>query len=142
MPKLLNRGKTPLYAAAKAGGAYFAIAFAIAFVLGSLRVLFVAPRVGEFGAVMIEVPIMLTVSWLVCGWILRRIDVPSSIGVRLVMGAVAFALLMAAEFALGIYGFGRTAGEIVSSFARLPGQLGLAGQVGFALMPALRLIVR
>ncbi len=128
--------------AAKAGVAYFAIAFAIAFVLGALRVLFVAPRVGEFAAVLIEVPIMLTVSWLVCGWVLNRIAVPASIGARLAMGAVAFALLMAAEFALGIYGFGNTAGEIVSSFARLPAQLGLAGQVGFALMPVLRLIVR
>lgn len=131
-----------MHAAARAGAAYFAIAFAIAFVLGSLRVLFVAPRVGEFGAVLIEVPIMLTVSWLLCGWILSRIAVPGSIGVRLAMGAVAFVLLMAAEFALGIYGFGRTAGEIVSSFAGQPAQLGLAGQVGFALMPALRLIVR
>ncbi|MFM9862239.1 MAG: hypothetical protein ACKVRO_01415 [Micropepsaceae bacterium] len=131
-----------MHEAAKAGVAYFAIAFAIAFVLGALRVLFVAPRVGEFGAVLIEVPIMLTVSWLVCGWVLNRIAVPASIGARLVMGAVAFALLMAAEFALGIYGFGNTAGEIVSSFARPPGQLGLAGQVGFALMPTLRLIAR
>jgi hypothetical protein len=73
---------------------------------------------------------------------LSRIAVPASIGARLAMGAVAFTLLMAAEFALGVYGFGMTAGEIVSSFARLPGQLGLAGQVGFALIPALRLSVR
>ncbi|NOT39848.1 MAG: hypothetical protein HOP13_05085 [Alphaproteobacteria bacterium] len=126
----------------KAAAAYFAIAFAIAFVLGTLRVLFVAPRVGELGAVLIEVPIMLAVSWLVCSWVLSRIAVPASIGARLVMGAVAFTLLMAAEFALGVYGFGMTAGEIVSSFARLPGQLGLSGQVGFALMPVLRLFVR
>jgi hypothetical protein len=131
-----------LSAAAKAGAAYFAIAFAIAFVLGALRVLFVAPRASELGAVLIEVPIMLTVSWLVCGWILRKIDVPGSIGTRLMMGVVAFALLMAAEFALGVYGFGRPAGEILASFAELPVQLGLAGQVGFALMPVLRLMVR
>ncbi len=129
-------------AAAKAGAAYFAIAFAMAFALGSLRVLFVAPRVGAFGAVLIEVPIMLAVSWLVCGWILRKIDVPGFIGARLMMGAVAFALLMAAEFALGVYGFGKPLGEIIASFAELPAQLGLAGQVAFALMPVLRLMVR
>lgn len=133
---------TRLIAAAKAGAAYFAVAFAIAFVLGALRVLVVAPQVGELAAVLIEVPIMLAVSWFVCGWILRRHDVPGSIGARLTMGAVAFALLMAAEFALGIYGFGKTAGEIVASFALLPAQFGLAGQVGFALMPVLRAVAR
>ncbi len=131
-----------MIALAKAGAAYFAIVFAIAFVLGALRVLAVAPRVGELGAVLIEVPIVLAVSWFVCGWILRRIYVPGSIGVRLTMGAVAFALLMAAELALGVYGFGRPVGEIIGSFAELPAQLGLAGQVGFALMPVLRMAVR
>jgi hypothetical protein len=131
-----------LIAAAKAGAAYFAIAFAIAFALGSLRVLVVAPQVGELAAVLIEVPIMLAVSWFVCGWILRRNDVPGSIGARLAMGAVAFALLMAAEFALGIYAFGKSAGEIVASFALLPAQLGFAGQVGFALMPVVRAVAR
>ena len=129
-------------AAVRAGAAYFAIVFAIAFVLGSLRVLFVAPRVGELGAVLIEGPIILAVSWVVCGWVLQRIDVPASAGARVTMGAVAFALLMAAEFVLGVYGFGRSVGEILASFAELPAQVGLAGQVGFALIPLVRSLLR
>jgi hypothetical protein len=51
------------------------------------------------------------------------------------MGALAFAFLMAAEVALGLWAFGRTAGEIAAGMATREGRLGLAGQIVFALLP-------
>jgi hypothetical protein len=43
---------------------------------------------------------MIIVTWLAARWTIRRFRVPLSTGSRLVMGVVAFALLLAAEFAL------------------------------------------
>jgi uncharacterized membrane protein len=51
--------KAPL----KARAMYFVVVFSIAFVLGTIRVLLVAPRLGETIAVMIEAPLILAVSW-------------------------------------------------------------------------------
>jgi len=42
---------------------YWAAVFLIGFVLGTLRVLFVAPSVGETAAVLAEMPFMLAASW-------------------------------------------------------------------------------
>lgn len=116
---------------------YVSTVFAAAFVLGALRVLVVAPRLGELAAVALEVPVVLGLSWLVAGRVLRRWPLPLP-GQRLAMGGLAFALLMLAETILGITLFGRTPAGILAAMATLPGLIGLAGQIGFALVPALR----
>jgi hypothetical protein len=51
------------------------------------------------------------------------------------MGAVAFAVLIAAEFALGWFGFGRSPTEQLASYGSAPGVIGLAAQVMFAVFP-------
>jgi hypothetical protein len=116
---------------------YVSTVFAAAFVLGALRVLLVAPRLGELAAVTLEVPVVLGLSWAVAGAVLRRWPLPRP-GQRLAMGSLAFAVLMCAEATLGILLFGRTAHDILSATATLPGLVGLAGHIGFALVPALR----
>jgi hypothetical protein len=116
---------------------YVATVFAAAFVLGTLRVLLVAPRLGELAAVTLEVPVVLGLSWLVAGRVLRRWPLPLP-GQRLAMGGLAFGLLMLAETILGITLFGRTPAGILAAMATLPGLVGLAGQLGFALVPSLR----
>ncbi len=50
-----------------AGTAYLAIVFAAGFALGTLRTLFLEDDVGWLPGNAIELPFMLTVSWLVCG---------------------------------------------------------------------------
>ena len=62
--------------AAWAGLAYFGIVFATGFALGTLRVLAVTPRLGENAAVLLELPIILTLSWVACRWLISRFDVP------------------------------------------------------------------
>mgnify|MGYP000632588975 CR=1 FL=1 len=116
---------------------YVSTVFAAAFALGTLRVLLVAPRLGELAAVTLEVPVVLGLSWLVAGRVLRRWPLPRP-GQRLAMGGLAFALLMLAETILGIALFGRSLAGILATVATLPGLVGLAGQIGFALVPALR----
>ena len=50
----------------EAGVLYFALVFGAGFVLGTVRTLWVAPRVGARKAELMETPIMLVVTILVC----------------------------------------------------------------------------
>jgi hypothetical protein len=111
---------------------YFAGVFAIAFALGTIRTLWLAPAVGDLAAVGIEVPIILAVSW----WWGRRLLARQPLGPagRAVMGGTAFGWLMLAEFGLAL-AFGREPGDWLASFFTPAGLLGLAGQLGFAAIP-------
>jgi hypothetical protein len=114
---------------------YFAAVFAVAFALGVLRVLVVIPLTGPLIAVALEVPVILALAWWVAGLALMRWPMP--LPDRLAMGALAFGLLMLAELALAT-AFGQTPGQFIAATATPAGALGLAGQIGFALIPALR----
>lgn len=119
----------------RAGVVYFALVFAIGFVLGTIRVLVVIPRFGDTNAVLIELPVMLALSWMACAWIVRRFAVPPRAAERLMMGALAFALLMLGEVAVSVFGFGRTVAGHLATYQTPGAQLGLAAQVAFALFP-------
>lgn len=125
-----------------AGAAYFAIVFAIGFVLGTIRVMFIVPRFGEANAVLIELPVMLALSWISCAAIVRNFAVPPALVARLVVGAAAFALLMLAELGVSVFGFGRTVAEHVAAYEAASAQLGLAGQIAFALFPVAQALTR
>lgn len=114
---------------------YFATVFAIAFVLGVIRTLFVAPRIGAAAAVGIELPIILCASWLIARRLLR--DRPYSLGERIGIGALAFALLMISEATLSVVMRGESVAFWAASLFTPLGLLGLGGQIGFALMPIL-----
>ena len=128
-------------AALLAGMVYFAIVFAVGFVLGAIRVLVVIPRFGATNAVLIELPVMLALSWIACGSLVRRFGIPPRFGARAVMGGVAFALLMVAEAGVSVFGFGRTLGEHLAAYQTVGVQLGLAAQIAFALFPVLQAVV-
>lgn len=128
-----------MHAALRAAAAYAAVVFAAGFVLGTLRVLVVAPRLGELGAVALEVPAMLAVSWLACAQIEPRFGVPRRVGARLAMGVAGFVLLQAAEVLLGVVAFDRGPAEQLDSLAQAPGAVGLIAQLGFAAIPVVRL---
>lgn len=121
-----------------AGLAYVAVVFAVAFAIGALRVLVLAPRLGETLAVLVEVPVVLAVSWWSCGVIVRRFAVATGLRHRLVMGALAFIVLQAVEAMLALTAFGRSGAEYLAAFATPAGLIGLAGQIAFALIPLVR----
>jgi hypothetical protein len=125
----------------RAGLAYFAVVFAVGFALGTLRTLVVVPAVGETAAVLLELPLMLAASWIASGWIVDRFAVPATVGARFATGAFAFALLMLAELALSVFLAGRTPAGHLALYALVPHQLGLAGQIAFALFPLARLFL-
>ncbi|MFN3371416.1 MAG: hypothetical protein ACK4Z0_07820 [Sphingomonadaceae bacterium] len=127
---------------ARAGLLYFLLVFGLGFLLGSLRVLLLAPWVGETLAVILELPIMLAAAWFICRALVRRLGVPATAAARLGMGALAFLLLIAAEIALGLALFARAPAEVAAGFRTRAGLLGLAGQILFAIFPWLQLRAR
>jgi hypothetical protein len=135
----MDVGAQSVRSAFEAGAAYFAVVFGVGFLLGTFRVLALAPRFGETAAVMIELPVILAASWLACRWLTARFSVPARPKSRLAMGGLAFALLISAEIGLSILVFGRTLSEYLQSFGTTPTILGLLGQVAFALFPTIQL---
>lgn len=124
-----------------AGAAYAGTVFAIGLVLGTLRVLALQPLLGELAAVLMELPLILAASWVLCGWLMRRFIVPHRFSTRVALGAVALAVLLGLEWTLASSAFGRSAVEILAGYRSLPGALGLLAQLGFAALPAVRLFV-
>ena len=117
---------------------YFGIVFLCGFVLGTMRMLLVAPVIGATFAVCLEGPVMLAISWIAAGWTTRRLAVPAAPLDRLAMGAAAFVMLMATEAAFAVLLFGRPLNEYLAAFGALPGAIGLAVQLGFAAAPWLQ----
>jgi hypothetical protein len=115
------------------GTAYVAAVFAAGLVLGVLRTLVLVPLLGEMTAVLVELPVILAVAWLVCTRILRRW--PLSPAAAVGMGAIAFLLLMGAEASLSTLLAGRSLAQHLALYAQLPHQVGLAGQLAFAVIP-------
>jgi hypothetical protein len=115
--------------------AYFIVLFALGFVLGTIRVLIVAPRFGELVATVAEVPVMLTAAYFICRWALWSWHVPRSPAIRWAMVPLFPLLLFLFETLLGTILFGRTASDQWASLATPAGLLGLSAQVVAALLP-------
>jgi hypothetical protein len=118
----------------RAAIAYWAVVFALGFVLGTVRTLWLAPAIGLVPATLAELPVMLGASWWAAGWLMRRFAITRQ-GDALLMGALAFGLLMLAEVALAAALLAQSPGAWLAGFAAFHAQLGLAGQVLFALIP-------
>ena len=124
-----------------AGVAYWALVFGIGFVLGTLRILWLVPSVGEEAAVLIEMPIIISACVLAAWWLTGRFAI-GTLSAALIMGAFAFVALMAAELGLAVTVFGETPRDWVAKILEPPGLWGLLGQVAFALFPAGAVLVR
>ena len=118
------------------GALYFAIVFAFAFAFGAVRVTWISPAVGALAATAVELPFTLGVAWVACGWLTRKAVM--SAGQGLAVGAFAFALLMVCEASLAVLIFGQTPGQYGAGLLTPSGALGLAGQIAFGLIPAVR----
>ena len=128
----------PILRSSIASLAYFGVVFAAGFALGTLRVLILIPRLGENKAVLLELPIILALSWMACRWLIARFDVPTTALDRLVMGGLAFAVLMLAEFGVSVFGLDRSLSEHLEHYRHVPAALGLAGQIAFAAFPVVQ----
>lgn len=111
---------------------YFIGVFALGFLLGTVRTLWLAPVVGDMLAVALELPLMLGFS----GWWCRRLLAGQLLAMRgrAIMGGTAFLWLMLAELALSL-AFGGTLATHLAALLAPAGLLGLGGQLLFAALP-------
>ena len=115
--------------------AYYSIIFAFAFGLGAARGLIIAPLIGETTAVLIEILILLLASRMVARRLVHNRHF--SFAQLLFVGAVAFGLTMVSEAALAGVIRHQSLSQWANSLTSPLGLVGLAGQIGFALMPTL-----
>ena len=121
----------------KAGVLYFALVFGAGFVLGTIRTLWVVPRVGTRMAELTETPIMLAVVIVASRWVVLHLLVPFVPSVRLGMGAIALGLLLLAEFAFVLWVRGLSIRQYFASRDRVSGAVYYAMLGLFAIMPLL-----
>lgn len=121
--------------AIRAGALYFTMAFGTGFVLGVFRIMWLMPRVGPRVAELMELPVMLVVSFLAARWIVRRLGVAADVRSRLGMGAVALTLLLVAEVSLVNRLRGLTFEEYLESRDPVAGTAYAVTLAAFGLMP-------
>ena len=97
MDSRLHPGRTAL-----AGCDYFAVVFAVGFVLGMLRTVWVAGWVGETTAELFEAPLMVAASYFAARRLVTLRCVPYTPRDRIGMGLLALLLMMGAEIALSL----------------------------------------
>jgi hypothetical protein len=114
---------------------YFLALFALGFAMGTIRVMFLAPRFGQLAATIAEVPVMLTAAFFVCRWAVRRWQVQREAEILWAMVLWFLALLLVFETLLGATLFARTPAEQWASLVTSAGLLGFSAQIIAALLP-------
>lgn len=89
---------------------WFAVVFALGFLLGPIRMLILEPRLGPAGAVAVEAVPMLAAMVVLAPWVARLFGVPPAWRPRLLMGLTGLALTVLAETALAALLRGRGIG--------------------------------
>jgi len=117
----------------KAGVIYFAIVFGVGFVLGTIRVFLVVPRIGERAAELIEEPIMFVTVFLAARWLLRKFSL-ESIAEQLGAGWMGLGLLLAAEYGL-MRAQGLSVSKDIAQRDPVAGTVYLVMLLVFAMMP-------
>lgn len=117
---------------------YAVVIFALGFILGVIRTMLLAPRIGALAAVCLEVPVMLLASWFYCRHLRHKLALAATWLPLLLWGTVAFAMLMLLEFSISILVFRQTPAAFAATLQTLPGLIGLLAQIAFALIPALQ----
>jgi hypothetical protein len=121
-----------------AGAIYFAVIFALGFVLGTIRVFVTAPITGDLWATLIELPVMLSASWWWCVQTMKHFQVAPKFAVRVGVGLLALTLLLGAEAALSVAAFGRDLETHFAGYMKAGPMLGLLAQLAFAAFPFLQ----
>ncbi|HEY4580868.1 MAG TPA: hypothetical protein VIG89_07505, partial [Candidatus Acidoferrales bacterium] len=121
----------------KAGALYFATVFGAGFAFGTVRVLLVAPRVGERTAELVEAPLMVAASYFAARWIVRRFALPPAPLQRLAVGLIALVLMLAFEFGFVLQLRGLTIAEYFATRDPVSGTVYYLSLALFALFPLL-----
>lgn len=115
--------------------------FGAGFVFGTIRMLFVVPALdvmdansskAELEAVLMEMPIMIAISWYLCRKVLVTMKEKKAVIIEnedaFVLSLAAFASLLATEVVFSFLAFGRTSQQVVDDFISTKGTIGIVGQ--------------
>ncbi|HKS97657.1 MAG TPA: hypothetical protein VJV74_16190 [Terriglobia bacterium] len=122
----------------KAGAVYFALVFGAGFVLGTIRVLWIVPRLGVRIAELAESPVMLVVSFLAARWVVRHLARHGAALApleRLGVGLLALGFLVAAELAVVFWLRQLTLADYLASRDPVSGTVYVVSLAAFAAMP-------
>jgi len=116
---------------------YFAIVFAVGFALGTVRVLWLVPALGERWAELSEMPLMWLASYLATRFLMVRPQGISSGKDAFWTGALALGVLLAVEFTVVLGLRGLTLSDYLGSRDIVSGTAYVVSLVAYALMPLL-----
>ncbi len=117
---------------------YFALVFGTGFLLGSVRVPFIVPRIGERYAELAEMPFMLMAIFFAARHVLQKYGQKTNPANLIGVGVIALLLLVGAELLLAVLLAGRGVGEYIGSRDKISGSVYLAMLLVFAGMPWLQ----
>lgn len=80
---------------------YFAMVFSVGFILGIVRVFLLVPSLGEQSAELLELPVMIVVSYFSAQFVVQQYSI-STRQSGLTLGAISLTVLLAAEFTLAL----------------------------------------
>jgi hypothetical protein len=121
----------------KAGAIYFALVFGAGFVLGTIRTLWVVPRVRARTAELMEMPIMLAVTIVAARWTVLHLSLPIMWSARLEMGCMALVLMLIAEFGFVLWIRGLSIKKYFSTRDPVSGAAYYVLLMVFAIVPVL-----
>ncbi|MCP9837049.1 hypothetical protein KBY84_06005 [Cyanobium sp. N.Huapi 1H5] len=121
----------------RAAATYFALVFGTGFVLGAVRVPLLVPRLGERLAELLEMPLMALAMVLAARLVVRRQLAGRGPLTRAAVGALALALMVAAELGVGLLLRQLPLREILIGRDPVSGAVYLALLLLYALLPLL-----
>ena len=117
---------------------YFALVFGTGFLLGSVRVPFIVPRIGERYAELAEMPLMFIAIFFASRHVLRKYCQKTGTVGLIAMGVIALLLLVSSELLLAVSLAGWEVTEYIASRDKISGSVYLAMLILFAAMPWLQ----
>ena len=116
---------------------YFAVVFAVAFLLGTVRVVWLEPQLGRAAAELCEAPFLLVTMAFASRWVPRVLQLRNDLVSLGLMGLGALAILQGVDLAVGVYLRGITPAEQLANFATVAGLIYAGLLIAFAAMPVL-----
>lgn len=116
---------------------YFLLVFGAGFVLGTVRVFFLVPLLGERTAELLEMPLMLGVTVGAARWIVHHKMDDRRLSATLSVGFIALGILLIADLVVGMWLRGMSATDVFLNRDPVSGAAYYASLLLFAVMPAI-----
>jgi hypothetical protein len=121
----------------QAAALYFLLVFGAGFVLGTGRVLFLVPLLGERAAELLEMPLMFGVIVVAARWLVHHRLEGGRLSSALSVGFIAMGLVLIADLVVGLWLRGMSAAEVFFDRDPVSGTAYYVSLLLFAVMPAI-----